>query len=60
MEHDEVVLLLGAFALGALDADEHGEVTAHLGECVRCRMEVSRYAQVLRLLGGAAEPHDAA
>ena len=36
MTHDEIRLSLPAFALGALDQDEHAEVTAHLATCAEC------------------------
>ena len=60
MEHDEAALLLGAYAVHALDSDEDVHVLAHLDACTRCRSEVSRYEQVLSFLGDAAETDDVA
>ena len=60
MEHVEAVLLLGAYAVHALDDDEDVQVLAHLNDCARCRSEVSRYEEVLSLLGDTAESDGAA
>jgi anti-sigma factor ChrR (cupin superfamily) len=56
MEHDEAALLLGAFAVHALDETEDLEVTAHLEVCARCRAEVSQYERIVGLLGGTDIP----
>ena len=60
MDHDDAALLLGAYAVHALDDDENLQVIAHLDDCARCHLEVSRYERVLRLLSVTAEPDDAA
>jgi anti-sigma factor ChrR (cupin superfamily) len=58
MDHDEAALLLGAYAVHALEEDEELQVGAHLDDCARCRAEVSRYERVLTFLGHS-KPHDA-
>ena len=58
MEHDEAALLLGAYALHALDDRERLRVAAHLGDCTRCCAEARGYERIAGLLGDAGEPHD--
>lgn len=60
MEHEDAALLLGAYAVHALDNDEDVLVLAHLAVCTRCRSEVSRYEQVLSFLGDTPETDDVA
>jgi anti-sigma factor RsiW len=43
-EHDEIRESLGVYVLGALDAAETAEVTAHLRACESCRLDYSRLA----------------
>jgi anti-sigma factor RsiW len=43
-EHDEIRESLGVYVLGALDAAETAEVTAHLHTCESCRLDYSRLA----------------
>jgi len=50
MTHDEVVELLGAYALDAVDADERAAIEAHLATCARCRAEVAEHREVAALL----------
>jgi anti-sigma factor RsiW len=45
---------LGAYALGALDRRERGEVDVHLASCSGCREELARLASVPALLGRLA------
>ena len=40
MTHDEIQLILGAYALDAVEGDERQEVCAHLITCEPCRVEV--------------------
>jgi anti-sigma factor RsiW len=49
--HDDVVELLGAYALHAVDADERNLVDEHLVECPKCRAELHDHEQVATLLG---------
>jgi anti-sigma factor RsiW len=59
-DHDELRMLLGAYALDAVDPDEAAAVRAHLDECQRCADEVARHHEVASLLaneGGDAPAH---
>lgn len=40
--HDRHRTMLGAYALGALDEAERGQVAAHLRQCEACRTELAR------------------
>lgn len=51
--------LLGAYALGALDADEAAAVRRHLDACPDCRVELVGYETVTDLLPWGAEPRPA-
>ncbi|GAA0614251.1 zf-HC2 domain-containing protein [Kribbella sandramycini] len=42
---------LGAYALGALDADEAREVEAHLADCAECRAELVELEELKEFLG---------
>jgi anti-sigma-K factor RskA len=54
---DDVHLLAGSYALGALDADEEARFAEHLATCAACRAEVDGFAAVRDQLGqAAAEP----
>jgi anti-sigma factor RsiW len=50
--------LIGAYALDAVDADEHVAVEAHLAECPRCRAELAEHLETATFLahGGAPAP----
>ena len=56
--HDEIAELLGAYALDAVDPDEHAEVEDHLATCAKCRAEVAEHREVAALLAntGATAP----
>lgn len=57
LSHDDIIELLGAFALDAVDAEEAAAVEDHLATCPRCREEVFQYQQTAALLadpGGQA------
>lgn len=54
--HHDIEELLGAYALDALEADEHELVTAHLTTCARCRAEVEQHREVAALLAHSGEP----
>jgi len=46
-DHDAIRDLLGAYALGAVDADERRQVEAHLQSCADCREELVRHTAVI-------------
>ncbi|WP_441960663.1 zf-HC2 domain-containing protein [Mycolicibacterium houstonense] len=48
---DEPHILLGAYILGGLDAEERGRFEAHLKECAQCRAEAADFAPLPALLG---------
>jgi anti-sigma-K factor RskA len=52
-EFDDVV---GAYALGALDADERAAFEAHLRGCVRCQQDLAQYRRVVTAIGAGVEP----
>ena len=58
VSHEELVDLLGAYALDALDPHEVALVEAHLRDCPRCSAEVARHHEVAGLLAnsGAEAP----
>jgi anti-sigma factor RsiW len=59
MSHDEIIELLGAFALDAVGPGEAAAVREHLATCPRCRDEVTQHQQVAGILaasGGEASP----
>ena len=53
MTHDDVQLLLGAYALDAVDDAERAEVEDHLRECARCRAEVAEHRETAAFLAHA-------
>lgn len=64
-DHDRYRDLTAAYVLGALDADERGDLDDHLRTCERCRQDVVAFAPLPALLGrvegadavaGAPEP----
>lgn len=58
MSHAEIELLLGAYALDAVDADERDMIDRHLPQCPKCRAEVAQHREVAAQLAysGAAAP----
>ena len=48
--HNELQLLLGAYVLGGLDADDRRRIEEHLPHCPACTTELSRFAAVPGLL----------
>ena len=56
MSHDEASELLGAYALDAVDGDEHTELEAHLETCPRCRAELDSLREVAAAMGNSVEP----
>ncbi|NKZ12876.1 hypothetical protein HGA11_18045 [Mycolicibacterium septicum DSM 44393] len=47
---DEPHVLLGAYILGGLDAEERGRFEAHLKDCAQCRAQVADFAPLPALL----------
>lgn len=45
--------LLGAYALDALDTDEHALVSAHLAGCPRCAAEVAQHRETIGLVAAS-------
>ena len=58
MEHDEAALLLGAFAVHALEENEEIAVAAHLEVCGRCSAEVRQYERIVSLLVDSDVPDE--
>jgi anti-sigma-K factor RskA len=60
LSHEELVGLLGAFALDAVDPSEAAAVRAHLLLCPRCRDEVAQHQQTAAMLAstGSEAPTD--
>ena len=58
--HEEIQELLGVYALDAVDPETAAMVERHLGECVRCSIEVAQHHEVAGLLAksGGASPAD--
>jgi anti-sigma-K factor RskA len=56
MTHDEIRLSVPAFALGALDSDEHAEVAAHLATCAECAAALVEEERVVANIGLEATP----
>ncbi len=55
-EHEDLVLAIGPYLLGALDAETRTELRAHLETCDTCRRELVRLAGVPGLLAQASPP----
>ena len=56
--HAEAQALLGAFALGALKAEEAATVRSHLSTCVECQMEIAQSWAMVDVLRETVEPLD--
>jgi anti-sigma-K factor RskA len=56
MSHDEAGVLLGAYALDAVDGDERTAFEEHLETCPRCRSELDGLREVAGALGNSVEP----
>src|SRR5438445_2008497 len=56
--HEQLMDLLGAYALDAVDDDERTALEDHLRTCPRCRAEVEEHREVASLLAhpGASAP----
>jgi anti-sigma-K factor RskA len=55
MSHDEASLLLGAYALDAVDGEEHTQLEQHLANCPRCRAELDGMREVAAAIGNTVE-----
>jgi anti-sigma-K factor RskA len=56
--HDDFQQLLGAFALGAVDADEAAALRAHLATCAECQAELGAMWLAVGTLPMTIEPMD--
>lgn len=56
MPHDEMIELLAAYALDAVDGDETVAIELHLRECPRCRAEVADHRELAGALASGHEP----
>ena len=54
VDHDEILELIPAFALGSLNAEEAGAVRQHLAGCEACQSELASYESVVDALPLAA------
>ena len=58
-DHEEIRSLLGAFALNATDAVEHGRIERHLATCDECANEVRMLTATAAELSWLTDPADA-
>ena len=56
--HAEARDLLGAFALGAVDAEEAATVREHLATCAECQAEIAELWAMVDVLRNTVEPLD--
>lgn len=54
--HEDIVELLGAYALDAVDPDEASLVEDHLRSCPRCAAEVAEHREVAAMLAHSGAP----
>lgn len=54
--HDEMMELLGAYALDAVEDHERAAIEAHLPECPRCSAEVADHREVAAMLAYSGAP----
>ncbi len=59
-QHQEIQELLGAYALDAVDKETAEMIEQHLGECVRCTVEVAQHHEVAGLLANSGGSSPAA
>lgn len=55
VSHEEIVSLLGAFALDAVDLEEAELIAQHLEQCPACAAEVAEHQGVAALLGNTSD-----
>lgn len=57
MDHDEIIGLLGAYSLDAVERRERDQIDAHLEVCTMCRTEVGQFLEVAaEFVPGAPAP----
>lgn len=56
MDHDEIIRLLGAYSLDAVDRHERDLIDAHLDVCTMCRTEVGQFQAVAAGLVADEQP----
>jgi anti-sigma-K factor RskA/putative zinc finger protein len=56
LDHSEIEELLGAFALDALESEEHDVIDSHVAGCPRCRAEVATHRETAALLAHPGAP----
>ncbi len=56
LNHSEIVELLGAYVLDAVDDDERDAITRHLDDCGQCRREVAEHREVAGMLASGWLP----
>jgi anti-sigma factor RsiW len=56
LNHSEVMDLLGAYALDAVDGSERDAIERHLQDCVQCRREVAEHREVASMLASGWLP----
>lgn len=56
LAHEALEDLLGAYALDALEGEEHLAVEVHLPTCARCRAEVQEFREVAAMLAHTGAP----
>lgn len=55
-KHQDIIELLGAYALDAVDLDEAAAIDAHLPTCPRCAAEVADFREVAAALASSGAP----
>ena len=55
MTHEEASELLGAYALHAVEPEEHTQLEEHLATCPRCRAELDGLREVAGFMGNSVE-----
>ena len=56
LNHHEIMELLGAYALHAVDGDERAAVERHLEDCLQCRREVAGHQETAGMLASGWLP----
>jgi anti-sigma factor RsiW len=56
LNHSEIMDLLGAYALDAVDDDERQAIERHLDNCAQCRREVAEHREVAGMLASGWLP----
>lgn len=56
MKHDEIRELLGAYALDAVEPDEHAAISQHLDLCRDCHNEMNNFRKAAEALATANRP----